>query len=143
MKKVGEPARILTEEGSRDWALNFAITDIQLDPVCTGSYMDAAPNGRLLAISIEAATAPEPEFSKAVGSVSFNPHSWKVIASNGTTVNAVTSPASDSCLTEAERLPSMIGAAEKVVGKIVLDVPDTTGTLVYSNGGGSGWEWEY
>ncbi|MDN3905542.1 hypothetical protein [Arthrobacter sp. YD2] len=143
MKKVGEPSRILVKEGSDDWAVNFTVTDIQLDPQCTSPQAEPSENGHLIAISVEAATAPEPIFSEVVGSLTFNAHSWKVIAANGTTVNTVVSNASSYCLTPAEHIPAMIGAAEKVVGKVVLDVPDATGTLVYSNGGGTGWEWEY
>ena len=140
IKKVGEPAQILVKEGSDGWALNFTVTGIEVDPVCAP---DTTPpeNGHFVAISIEATTAPEPVFSDVLDMVNFG--SWKVIAPNGTTVNNVTSHASYSCLPAAERIPSMIGAAEKVTGKVVLDVPDTAGTLVHSQGSSAGWEWEY
>lgn len=140
IKKIGEPSLILVSEGDDDWALNFTVTDIQVDPVCSPDSQ-LPENGHFVAISIEATTAPEPVFSEVLGMVNFG--SWKVIAPNGTTVNNVTSNASYSCLPAGESIPPSIGAAEKVTGKVVLDVPDTSGTLVHAQGGGSGWEWEY
>ncbi|MCC9206498.1 hypothetical protein [Arthrobacter sp. zg-Y769] len=141
IKKVGEPALVLIEEGSKDWALNFTVTDIQVDPGCTSPQAVPAENGHFVVVSLEAATVAEPEFSEVLGGVHFG--GWKAIASNGTTVNNVMSTASFSCLGSAERIPSSMGAAEKVAGKVVLDVPDVSGTLVHTQGGGTGWEWEY
>jgi hypothetical protein len=48
-------------------------------------------------------------------------------------------------MAESEVLPvNGIGPAEKVTGKIVLDVPGTTGTLVFKPmGGASGGGWEF
>lgn len=141
IKKVGEPARVLVKEGSDDWALNFTVTDIELDPVCTSPQAVPSESGHLMAISLEAATAPEPVFSQVLGYADFS--SWKVIAANGTTVNAVTNNATSWCLAPEDRLPSNIGPAEKVTGKIILDVPDPTGTLVLAQGTNASWEWEY
>lgn len=144
IKRTGEPSLILLDEKSKDWALNFTVTDIQVDPLCTSPYAEASENGHLVALSIEATTAPEPEFTEVMyGPVSFNAHAWKVIASNGTTVNTIASTASGMCFPQSELLPSSIGAAEKVTGKVVLDVPDAKGTVVFRSNGGSGWEWEF
>lgn len=132
------------DENKDEWALNFTVTDIEVDPVCTSIHATPGENGHLVAISIEATTAPEPGFTEVMlGNVSFSAHSWKVIASNGTTANTVVSNAVVNCLNPAEMMPSNIGAAEKVTGRILLDVPDSTGTLVYSSNGLDGWEWEY
>ena len=144
LKQVGEPAGIRMDEGSDEWALSFTVTGIEVDPVCTGPYPEPAENGHLVAISIEAATGPEPGFSEVLyNGVSFGSQDWKVIASNGTTVNNNTSVATYGCFPPAEILPNSIGAAEKVSGKILLDVPDPAGTLVLSSYGENGWEYEY
>ncbi|WP_104161484.1 hypothetical protein [Arthrobacter sp. ZGTC212] len=145
IKSVGEPGGNRLSEGSDEWAFNFTVTDIVVDPACSGYYAAPSENGHLVSISIEATTIQEPDFTEAMlNSVTFDPYSWKVIAPNGTTVNTITSGASTQCLTDSERMPTMIGAAEKVSGKIVLDVPTPTGTLVYAHAGGvTGWEWEY
>ncbi|MET4061773.1 hypothetical protein ABIB35_003350 [Arthrobacter sp. UYP6] len=142
IKTVGQPAGVRIQEGSDEWALKFTVTDIQVDPVCTSVHSMPGDNGHLIALSIEATTAPEPQYSTAMGSpISFD--SWKVIASNGTTVNTTFSQASVSCFEGTEMIPNSIGAGEKAVGRVVLDVPDTAGTLVYMGYGGDGWEWEY
>ena len=142
IKTVGQPAGVRIQDGSDEWALNFTVTDIDVDPVCTSIHAMPGDHGHLVALSIEATTAPEPQYSAAMGSpISFD--SWKVIASNGTTVNTTSSQATVNCFEGAEMIPSYIGAGEKVVGKVVVDVPDTAGTLVYMGYGGGGWEWEY
>lgn len=144
IKTVGDPAGIFLEEGSDEWALNFTVTGIEVDPACTGAYAEPAVNGHLVAISVEATTGPDPKFSEALyNNVSFDASNWKAIASNGTTVNTISSQSAWSCFDQAEMIPQQIGAAEKVIGKVVLDVPDATGTLIYSVYGAGGWEWEY
>lgn len=143
IKEVGEPARILTAENNDEWAVNFTVTDIEIDPVCTREYASAPENGHMVALTVEAATASEPTFSESgMTGISFHPFHWKAIAPNGTTVNTVYSVGADNCFTEAEMLPDL-GAGEKAIGKVVLDVPDVSGTLIYSWGAGTGWEWEY
>ena len=144
VKEIGEPGGIAMQEGSDEWALNFTVTGIEVDPVCTQPDAVPAENGHLLAISIEASTGPEPGFSEVLyNGFSFNSHAWKVIASNGTTVNTNTSAATYGCFSPAEMLPASLGPAEKVTGKVLLDVPDASGTLVLSYYGSNGWEWEY
>ena len=144
IKQVGEPAGNRVAEGSDEWALKFTVTGIEVDPQCTAEYAVPAVNGHLVAISIEATTGPEPKFSEILyNGVTFDANRWKAIASNGTTVNSITSNATYSCLEQAESLPMHIGAAEKVTGKVILDVPDAAGTLVYSDYGSTGWEWAY
>ena len=145
IKTVGEPGGIRLEEGSDEWVLNFTVTGIEVDPACTSASAEPAINGHLVAISIEATTGPNPKFSETLYSgVSFASHSWKAIASNGTTVNTIESTATYGCFDQGQLIPNQIGAAEKAAGKVILDVPNTTGTLVYSvDGGSSGWEWEY
>ena len=143
IKEVGELGGSYLEEGSDEWAFSFTVTDIEIDPVCTSDYIYPAENGHMVAVTIEAITAPEPEFSKSgLSGVSFSPAYWKAIAANGTTVNSVSSAAADNCFPRAESIPDL-GAGERVVGKVVLDVPDVTGTLVFTNGAVTGWEWEY
>ena len=144
IKQIGEPAGVRLEEGSNDWALSFTVTNVEVDPACTSTYPSESVNGHVLALTIEAATAPEPEFGNSgMTGVSFHPFHWKGFAPNGTTVNTVYSSAADNCMSEMEKMPTDIGAGEKVVGKVLLDVPDTTGTVAYSWGGTTGWEWEY
>lgn len=143
IKEVGEPAGLGLIASSDKRALSFTITDIEVDPVCTAGFNFPSENGHLVALSIEATTAPEPDFSASgMTSISFHSFQWKAIAPNGTTVNTVSSPAADNCFPQAQMIPNNLGPGEKAVGKAVLDVPNTEGTLIYSMGG-DGWEWQY
>lgn len=76
-----------------------------------------------------------------------SPHRFKFVAANGTTYNGnLTSGPSYGCLAESEILPiNGVGPAEKVTGKIVLDIPDVTGILMFQPDGAGmgGWEWSF
>jgi hypothetical protein len=144
VKEVGEPASVTGNEGRGVELIAFNVTDIEVDPKCPAPYATKPENGHFVALTMEAKTGAEPDFSKDLyNGVSFHPGSWKMIASNGTTVNEISTGAAFGCFEEQDMMPSQIGPAEKVSGKIVFDVPDTAGTLVYSLYEQTGWEWEF
>ncbi|WP_139318481.1 hypothetical protein [Kocuria sp. CNJ-770] len=143
VKELGEPAGFLAA-GSDERVLTFAVKDIEVDPACTGEFAGEPEVGHFVAVDIEAETAAQPTFDEAMQGqdYQFNPFSWKFIDANGTTANSVTSDGTYSCFSEAETLPDMIGAAERVTGKLVLDIPTTEGILVYEDPiSGTAWEW--
>ncbi|MET3719224.1 hypothetical protein [Arthrobacter sp. UYEF21] len=123
---------------------SFVINSIQVDPACTNSSAMPAKNGHFVVLDVSMETMPaladsvNPQFGLAG-------YGWKAIADNGTTFNGdVASFESYMCLPEAERFPSALGPAEKATGKIVFDVPTTTGVLVHKQAFmPAGWEWAY
>lgn len=142
--EVGDPVIFSAEEGSGEDVLEFTVTDIEVDPECPGPHAMPAMNGHLIAVSVEAETGAEPEFSEAlVNGASFESYNWKVISAEGKTENSTISAATYACLNAGDVLPTQIGPGEKVEGKVVLDVPDDSGTLIYSVFNEGGWEWEY
>lgn len=144
LKEVGEPAGISGSEDASDDLLTFNVTDIEVDPACPAPYAQQPENGHFVAVTLEAKTGPEPAFSEELyNGVNFSAGSWKVIASNGTTVNQISSGPAYGCFEEDHMIPSDIRAAENVRGKVVFDLPDTSGTLIYSLYGGIGWEWTF
>jgi hypothetical protein len=144
IKEVGEPAGITGGEDGSEELLTFNVTDIEVDPACPAPYAQKPENGHFVAVTLEAKTGPEPAFSEELyNGVNFSAGSWKVIASNGTTVNQISSGPAYGCFEEDHMIPSDIRAAENVKGKVVFDLPDTSGTLIYSVYGDIGWEWTF
>lgn len=139
IKTVGEPAGI-SQPGSTENAVDFVVVSIETDPGCTGEFAAEHPveNGSLVRVQMEVST------NAAYDGV-FMPHSvnWKWIDANGVTMNgSPDSTAAYACINDAERLPIQIGPGEKAAGAIMFDVTGTEGTLVFSQGPDTGWEWE-
>ncbi|MGR0158581.1 hypothetical protein ACUUMC_01560 [Paenarthrobacter nitroguajacolicus] len=124
----------------------FTIHSITVDAPCTGAYAQPAEKGHFVVLDASIETTPELAES-SFARFDLSPHSWQFVGENGTTFNgSLASGASYGCMTDSEILPiNGVGPAEKVTGKIVLDVPAATGTLVFKPLGGSvgGWEWSF
>lgn len=143
MKRVGESSSITLDGQEDNPALNFVVNKIDVDPTCTTSYAEKSENGHFVTIDISAETGPQDQFKEAFYGTDFmfNPSEWKFITPAGTTANSVASGASYTCLEQADQIP-MMGPAERATGKIVLDVPDKTGILIYAPVAlDQAWEW--
>lgn len=143
MKKLGEPAGMTNKDNKQ--VVNFTIDSITVDAPCTGKYAQPAKNGHFVTIGVtaettpELATAPFPKFD-------VNSANFQFIGANGTTYNGnLGSAESYSCLNDAEGFPMAgMGPAEKVTAKVVVDVPEATGTLVFKPlGAMAGWEYKF
>lgn len=144
--KVAGQAAGQTDPVTKKQVVNFTIHSITVDPPCTGPSPQPAERGHFVILDASIETLPELANS-SFPRFDLSPHGFKFVAANGTTYNGnLTSGPSYGCLPDAEILPiSGVGPAEKVTGKIVLDVPDVTGTLMFQpNGAGmGGWEWTF
>jgi hypothetical protein len=141
IKKVGQAGSLKLEDGQQ--MMSFVVTKISVDAACTSPYAQPAQNGHFVAlkINVETTAALAQDINQFVW---FGGQSWKLIADNGTTYNgSLDSTAAYGCMQDAERLPAKIGPAEKVTGTLVLDVPATSGTLVFDSAGSGGWEWTF
>ncbi len=97
-----------------------------------------------MAVQIAAETGSSELFEKLYYGTdySFGSHNWGFITPKGTTANNIATVATYSCFPENEMLPDMIGPSEKVTGKVVLDVPSPTGTLIFNDVlSDASWEW--
>jgi hypothetical protein len=144
VKALGEPAGI-TDSVTKKQVANFAINAITQDAPCTGPYPQPAQNGHFVALDIVAETTPDlaestyPKFD-------INSAMFQFVGANGTTYNGSLNTAPTySCLPDSQTFPmGGMGPGEKVSAKVVLDVPETTGTLVFKSLGSlSGWEWTF
>ncbi|WP_270256719.1 hypothetical protein [Kocuria marina] len=144
MKRVGESASITINGQESTPVVNFVVNGIEVDPKCTNPYAEKPENGHFVTLDVSAETGPREQFQQAFqgSEYMFNPFDWKFITPSGTTANSVASTPAFSCLTQAEQISEM-GPAERATGKIVLDVPAKTGTLIYAPGFvDQAWEWK-
>jgi len=144
IKAVGDAGWMVNPAGKK--TAIFTINSITIDPPCTGPYPQPAEKGHFVILDASIETTPDLAES-SYQKFDLSPHGWQFVGANGTTYNgSLTSGASYGCLADSEILPiNGIGPAEKVTGKIVLDMPATTGTLVFKPMGGAagGWEWAF
>jgi hypothetical protein len=144
IKAIGEPAG-QSDQITKKQTVNFTVNAITVDAPCTGAYPSPAENGHFVVLDVVAETLPE------LGESSYpkwdiNPSSFQFVGASGTTFNGnLGTMGSYSCLADAEEFPMAgMGPAEKVSAKVVVDVPETTGTLVFKSlGSMSGWEWAF
>jgi len=144
IKTVGQPAGMFDLK-TKEPTVNFTITKITVDPPCTGSYPQPATNGHFVVVDVVAET------TEALGKQTWpkfdiSAHNFKFVSANGTTYNgSLSSGPSYGCLADSEAFPMTgMGPAEKVSGRIALDIPETTGVLVYKDQLNQlGWEWNF
>jgi len=148
IKKLGEPGGVTNKEGKQ--MVNFTINSITPDVPCTNQYAQKSQNGHFVVLDVTVETTADFVSSTDQRPLTFdlNPGMFKFVGKNGTTYNGnLGSGAAYGCLADAEQLANGrgVGPAEKATGKVVVDVPDTTGTLVYQNFmiGSGGWEWNF
>lgn len=149
IKEVGQAAGITDQDGKT--LVNFSINSITPLPACTGSYPTPAENGSYVVLDIAVETFPELGTSEyGVQTFDINPAMFKFVGASGTTYNGnLGTMGAYSCLPDTESIGNNgggIGPAEKVTGKMVLDVPEATGTLVYKSyltSGNGGWEYNF
>lgn len=149
VKSLSEPAGITDAQG--DTLATFTVNSITPDAPCTGPYPTPAENGHIVVLDVTIETTPE--LASDDGSYStfdMNAAMFKFVGGNGTTFNGdLGSMAAYACLPDEEQVGSNgggVGPAEKVTGKIAIDVPETAGTLIfksYLTSGVGGWEWTF
>lgn len=141
-KQIGEPASLTASSGGK--ALEFSVTGLEPNAQCTSSYAESPENEMFVRVDIEATTGTAEDMEELFYSDStmFNPYDWKFVDSSGRTANDIGSMATYMCLDTGESLPTDIGPGEKVSGSLILDVTDSSGTLIYAPVYDSaGWEW--
>lgn len=106
-------------------------------------YGSEAENGHLEAVDFRVATAAAPEYDLEYFAVSA--YDFKYIDTDGVTHSDLGTAAAYSCLDPNESFTSdQLAPASKYVGKIILDLPATSGTLVYAPMiTSNGWEWSF
>lgn len=149
IKTLNEPGSITTPDGKT--AATFVVNSITVGAPCTGPYPSPTgpENGQIMVLDVTIETTPELGAEGMFpNSFDMNPYSFKFVGANGTTFNGnLATGATYGCLPDEQVLASGgVGPAEKVTGKVVLDVPEPTGVLVFKPGyisNAGGWEWSF
>lgn len=148
IKEVGQTGRLAGKDGNE--VVNFTVNSITLDAPCTGPYASPVVNGHIVVLDVSVETFPE--LADPAGGYSqfdMSADMFKFIGTNGTTFNGdLRSQGAYMCLPDEESIGHNggIGPAEKVTGKVALDVPEAHGTLIfhtYLTSSSTGWEWTF
>lgn len=141
VKQIGQLSGITTAEGSDVTLAQFVVTDIVVDLECTSGFDSLPTNGHYVGVHLNVESTPELA-EEDYPSLSFSEWAWEAFDDSGKRVNDPMGSAW-TCLDGVDSLPSDIGPAESVSGWIVLDLPTTTGSVVFTMGAPTGWEWAY
>ncbi|MCC9197762.1 DUF4352 domain-containing protein [Arthrobacter sp. zg-Y820] len=150
VKAFAEPA-VITDLSSDKPIVTFTVNSITADVPCTGPYPSAVENGNIVVLDVTIETSPELASDEAGYDVfDMNPSMFKFVGANGTTFNGdLGTQGAYSCLPDEQQVGANgggVGPGEKVTGKIALDLPEKTGTLVFKSylvSGSGGWEWAF
>ncbi|MDQ0212647.1 hypothetical protein [Arthrobacter bambusae] len=117
-----------------------AITPI----TCDQPYARPSQNGQLVAVDVTAETTPELAQS-SYPKFTLSSYDFKFIADNGTSFTGdLGTVATYSCIADSTEFPSAgMGPAEKLSGKVVLDLPAAHGILVMKSGLSGGFEYKF
>lgn len=146
IKALGEEGGLTDDRGAGAPVelVTFAVDAIS--PVeCTEDYGNPPENGVLIAVQMRFATAPELATS-SMNYFSVNPNEFSFVGADGITVTNTATAATFGCISDKEMLTyNQMMPGSQYVGKVVLDVPAATGTLIYRPGvlAEGGWEWTF
>lgn len=131
---------------------NFTVNSTAPLETCTGPYPMPLENGHFVVLDMSVETLPELGTTE-YGSQTFDINGAMFVQICGCQRHHVYrkpgTMGAHSCLPDTETIGTNgggIGPAEKVTGKVVLDVPEPTGTLVYRSyltSGNGGWEYKF
>lgn len=122
--------------------LTLAVEEVDVDPVCDDDSDVPPDHGHYVALRMVATASDrfDPRVITAIADYDFS-----VIGADGATYDPVT-PAGRDCFGPPRLVQNMrIGPGYEYEGWMVLDVPVTSGALVYAPGGQGPdrWEWEF
>ena len=149
IKEVGKSAGITNKDTER--IVNFTVNSITPDAPCTGPYAQPVVNGHVVVLDVSIETFPAlADPNGGYSEFDMNAGMFKFVGTNGTTFNGdLNTQGAYMCLADEESISHNgrgIGPAEKVTGKIALDVPESHGTLIFKShltSGSTGWEWTF
>jgi hypothetical protein len=120
--------------------LTLSVREVVVDPVCDDDSEEPPENGHYVALRLRAEASPEfdPRVITPIADYDFT-----VLTPDGS-ADPVT-PAGRACFGPPRLIQNMrIGSGQEYEGWMVLDVPVTTGSLVYEPGQeANGWEWQF
>jgi hypothetical protein len=123
--------------------VTWAVDEVVVDLPCTAPYYDYEPeNGHIVGLRFRVATGPD---LSPLGYFAISDQDFAFVGPDGITHSNVYSVSAYACLPPAEQFPTdQLGPGQQYVGTVVLDVPNTTGTIIYKPPmADGGWEWNF
>lgn len=143
VKALGEEGAVMAEDGTP--LFTFAIDSITPDATCTEEYSSyESENGNLTAVDMRVSTAPAS--LEELGYLTVSPGDFSFIGSDGLTFTNVDTIATYGCISDSEKFPSdALNPGSQYAGTVLLDLPETSGILIYqpSSVYSGGWEISY
>ena len=142
---------IASTPGHRELA-SMKVHSIEVDPVCTGSYVRAPQNGHYLVMDVSVEVAPHSTLTDAgvlYESVSMRQGGFRTADKDGNVTEGNDIIGNGyGCLPEGVEIATDIHAGEKAAGKLIFDVPTAEGVIILpdllgQSPGSQGWEWAY
>ncbi|MEX5302640.1 hypothetical protein [Kocuria sabuli] len=130
----------------------MTVKSIEVDPVCTGSYIRDPQNGHFVVMDVSVEVSPHSTLADAgvlYDSVSMRQGGFRTVDKDGTVT-----PGNDiigngyGCLPEGSAIATDVHAGEKAEGTLIFDVPTPEGVIILpdllgQSPGTQGWEWAY
>jgi len=111
-------------------AFAVAVDSVSTDVACTNPKSAPAENGRFIAVQVRVTTGSD--LSAVGGEPGVRSAGFRFLAKDGVTLVGAGTPSADSCLRDGESFPSRpLGPDQELTGTIVLDVPESAGTIVF------------
>lgn len=124
--------------------LSFSIDAIRVDAPCPGQFAEDPQNGHFVALDIRASTTEN--YPADVYYFQMNPASFSFVGTDGVFVQNIATTPTYGCMDydDPNLFPSAtFTPASSYRGTVILDIPETSGTLIWTPmGGTSGWEWQ-
>lgn len=145
VKAMGEEAGFLSRSDPSKDLLTFAVDSVTVDPPCTADYTQPTENGHFVALAMRLATSPDMAEEPDLSYFTVNPNDFSFVGADGLTVSNLATMAAYSCIDQGQMLTSnALAPGSQYAGTVVLDVPATTGVVIYHPmGNPSGWEWSF
>lgn len=140
VKHIGDLAAI-TDENGKD-VVDWTVTNIVIDPQCTGEYAQPPKNGHYVELDISMSATSGFTGDKYGSLMLGSPSWWTYVQADGTQWNGHPDGNSFGCMPDDQTLPQQFNQGTKASGKVIFDVPSTDGSLVFTTGVVQGG-WEY
>lgn len=124
---LGEQLSVYDATGAVAFAV--AVDSVAADPVCADPASAPAVNGRLIAVQVRVTTGSD--LSAVGGEPAIRASAFRFVAPDGVTLVGAGTPSAESCLLDTAFPSRQLGRDQELTGTVVLDVPATTGTLVF------------
>lgn len=148
VKDTGDAAVLVDDSGKRQFTLEVTKSTLVRDcPARVGNFQLQSEKGRFLVLDVKA-TLARSVTGEVPGSTQdiFMPlvaQAFAAVNDAGVIDREVATETAWGCYRDDQLAPALVNPGQRVSGKVVLDVPYGSGTVVYDPDNNGGWSWPY